>query len=66
MACTSRKCFNICLETKINPNDGAEIVVRCNDECSSNFKVIPFIACIDITLNDDLSFSSELFSLTKR
>ena len=48
MVCTNRNCFNICLETKINPNGGAEIVIRCNDECSPNFNVIPFIACIDI------------------
>ena len=45
MACTNKNCFNICLETKINPNSGAEIG---NDECSTNFNVIPFIACIDI------------------
>lgn len=48
MVCTNRNCFNICLETKINANGGAEIVIRCNDECSPNFNVIAFIACIDI------------------
>ncbi|MFY4673222.1 hypothetical protein [Bacillus anthracis] len=62
MSCINKSCFNICLETKVNPNGGAEIFVRCNDECSSHFNVIPFIACV----SDDLSFLVDLDSLIKR
>ncbi|MED3127150.1 hypothetical protein [Bacillus wiedmannii] len=66
MSCINKSCFNICLETKVNPNGGAEIFVRCNDECSSNFNVIPFTACISISVKDDLSFLVDLDSLIKR
>ncbi|MEI4801714.1 hypothetical protein ACIGHG_03295 [Bacillus sp. NPDC077411] len=66
MACINRSCFNICLETKLNPNGGAEITVRCNDDCSSDFNVIPFTACFNTTLNNDFSFSTELAALIKR
>jgi hypothetical protein len=66
MACINKNCFDICIETVLNPNGGAEIVVKCDDECSSSFNVIPFIACFDTTLNNDFSFSTNLFSLTRR
>ncbi|PGK42873.1 hypothetical protein CN907_08630 [Bacillus anthracis] len=66
MSCISKSCFNICLETKVNPNGGAEIFVRCNDEFPANFNVIPFIACIAISVKDDFSFLVDLDSLIKR
>ncbi|MRS08749.1 hypothetical protein [Bacillus anthracis] len=66
MSCINKSCFNICLETKVNPNCWAEIFVRCNDECSSHFNVIPFIACVSISVKDDLSFLVDLDSLIKR
>lgn len=66
LSCINKSCFNICLESIVNPNVGAEIFVRCNDECPSNFNVIPFIACIAISVKDDFSFLSYLDSLIKR
>ncbi|HDR4445993.1 hypothetical protein LW858_13250 [Bacillus cereus] len=66
MSCINKSCFHISLETKVNPNGGAEIFVRCNDECLSNFNVIPFIACVPISVKDDLSFLVDLDSLIKR
>ncbi|KXY36125.1 hypothetical protein V4V24_09285 [Bacillus thuringiensis] len=62
----NKRYLKIYLETKVNPNGGAEIFVRCNDECMSNFNVIPFIACISIAVKDDLSFLVNLDSLIKR
>ncbi|PDZ36363.1 hypothetical protein CN520_26310 [Bacillus cereus] len=66
MSCINKSCFNISLETKVNPNGGAEIFVRCNDECLSNFNVIPFIICVSISVKDHLSFLVDLDSLIKR
>ncbi|MDA2407886.1 hypothetical protein PDN38_03280 [Bacillus cereus] len=66
MSCINKSCFHISLETKVNSNGGAEIFVRCNDECLSNFNVIPFIACVSISVKDDLSFLVDLDSLIKR
>ncbi len=66
MSCINKSCFHISLETKVNPNGGAEIFVRCNDECLSNFNVIPFIAYVFISVKDDLSFLVDLDSLIKR
>ncbi|WP_368935979.1 hypothetical protein [Bacillus sp. SH8-8] len=66
MSCINKSCFHISLETKVNPNGGTEIFVRCNDECLSNFNVIPFIACVSISVKDDLSFLVDLDSLIKR
>ena len=66
MSCINKSCFHISLETKVNLNGGAEIFVRCNDECLSNFNVIPFIACVSISVKDDLSFLVDLDSLIKR
>ncbi|BAR83799.1 hypothetical protein KNN_02953 [Bacillus thuringiensis serovar tolworthi] len=66
MSCINKSCFHISLETNVNPNGGAEIFVRCNDECLSNFNVIPFIACVSISVKDDLSFLVDLDSLIKR
>lgn len=66
MSCINKSCFHISLETKVNPNGGAEIFVGCNDECLSNFNVIPFIACVSISVKDDLSFLVDLDSLIKR
>ncbi|MEK5287270.1 hypothetical protein NSS61_22755 [Bacillus sp. EU54] len=62
----NKRYLKIYLETKVNPNGDAEIFVRCNDECMSNFNVIPFIACISIAVKDDLSFLVNLDSLIKR
>ncbi|EOA3904764.1 hypothetical protein ACO11K_000868 [Bacillus cytotoxicus] len=66
MACINKNCFDICLETKTNPNGGVELVVKCNDECSSDFNVLPFQACFDTTLNNDFTYSTELVALIKR
>ncbi|WP_242143067.1 hypothetical protein [Bacillus cereus group sp. BfR-BA-01430] len=54
------------METRINPNGGAELIVKCNDDCSSDFNVLPFQACFDTTLNNDFTYSTELVALIKR
>jgi hypothetical protein len=61
-----QNCFDICLETQINPNGGVEIKVNCDNNCSAAHGVLRFVACFDTTVNDDLSFSAELVSLTTR
>ncbi|MGF9829513.1 hypothetical protein ABEX57_24420 [Bacillus anthracis] len=66
MAYTNQSCFNICLETILNPNGGAQLFVNCDDQCSPDSHSLPFKACFDITLNNDFSFSTQLAALIKR
>ncbi|PEJ97623.1 hypothetical protein CN582_03150 [Bacillus wiedmannii] len=51
------------LEIKVYPNVGEEISLRCNYEFSSDFNVIPFTACISISVKDDLNLLINLSSL---
>ncbi|MGC4378471.1 hypothetical protein WD019_16340 [Fictibacillus sp. Mic-4] len=74
MSCTNQHCFDICFKVVIDTvNDSVETFVDCGDQCSGidiDFHdgiitiVLPLVACVDTTLNDDLSVSGQLVSLS--
>ncbi|MDQ0268584.1 hypothetical protein [Cytobacillus purgationiresistens] len=74
MSCTTQNCFDICFKVVINTNsERAETFVECGEECSGieiDFKngiltiVLPLVACIETTLNDDLTAKAKLESLS--
>ena len=76
MACTTNNvCFDVCLEITITPGGGVTVAVDCGGTCGTSPVIVispsgaivitlPLIACFSITLNDDLSVSSLLTSLS--
>ncbi|MDQ0268583.1 hypothetical protein [Cytobacillus purgationiresistens] len=74
MSCSTQNCFDICFKVVINTKcERAETFVDCGEECSGmeiDFKngiitiVLPLVACVETTLNDDLSVDSKLDSLS--
>ncbi len=76
MACTTNNlCFNICLKIVITPGNGVVTNVNCGDVCGTSPTIeitpdgaivitLPLVACFSITLNDDLSVSTLLTSLS--
>jgi hypothetical protein len=76
MSCTTNNiCFDICLKITITPGSGVSTTVDCGDACGTSPTIIinpdgsivitlPLIACFSITLDDDLSTSAILTSLS--
>ncbi|MGG2016347.1 hypothetical protein [Bacillus sp. S10(2024)] len=76
MACTTNDvCFNVCLVITITPGGGTASVINCGEACGTSPTIVvnpngsvvitlPLLACFSITLNDDLSVSSSLTSLS--
>lgn len=74
VAITNESCFDICLKITVNLRTGrAETEVQSDDECTGfNFEfdkglfiiTIPLVACIQVTLQDDLTAEAELSNLS--
>ena len=74
MAITNESCFDICLKITVNLRTGrAETEVQNDDECTGfNFEydrglfiiTLPLVACVQITLQDDLTAEAELSDLS--
>jgi hypothetical protein len=68
-------CFDVCLVITITPGSGATSVINCDGTCGTSPTIVinpngsvvitlPLSACFSITLNDDLSVTSSLSSLS--
>ena len=74
LAITNESCFDICLKISINLSTGrAETEVLSEEECTGfNFEferglfiiTLPLVACVQTTLNDDLTTEAELSDLS--
>jgi hypothetical protein len=78
MACKRNDiCFKVCFDDLLTivPGQGVTSVIRCGDECGTSPRIdvtssgsiiiiLPLTACFSITLNNDLSVTSALTSLS--
>ncbi|MGF9966895.1 hypothetical protein [Bacillus rhizoplanae] len=68
IAYSFEQCMNICLEIYIAPDTDIELSISDYNKCSPGVTihgdviiiVLPLVACVEITIEDDFSISVEL------